>query len=68
MRIISFIEDGGVVEKILRHLGLWETRNHDPPAPDGPETPSSPIMTIIHRFLPSIIISNSRFRFLSHTG
>lgn len=39
MRIIGFINDGGVVEKILRHLGLWQTRNHDPPAPDGPRSP-----------------------------
>jgi len=31
MKIISFIEDTEVIEKILRHLGLWETRNHDPP-------------------------------------
>jgi hypothetical protein len=30
--IISFIEDKDVIEKILRHLGLWKTRNHDPPA------------------------------------
>jgi hypothetical protein len=30
MRIISFIEDECVIEKILRHLGLWLTRNHDP--------------------------------------
>ena len=39
MRIISFIEDMGVVEKILRHLGLWKTRNHDPPGPDVPRSP-----------------------------
>ena len=39
MRIISFIEDSGVVEKILRHLGLWETRNHGPPAADSPRSP-----------------------------
>ena len=32
MKIISIIEDGKIIEKILRHLGLWETRNHDPPA------------------------------------
>jgi len=31
MRIISFIEDLGVVEKILKNAGLWGTRNHDPP-------------------------------------
>ena len=31
MKIISFIEDKEVIEKILRHLGLWKTRNHDPP-------------------------------------
>jgi len=24
MRIISFIEDDEVIEKILKHLGLWE--------------------------------------------
>jgi len=32
MKIISFIEDKAVIEKILRQLGLWENRNHDPPA------------------------------------
>ena len=31
MRIISFIEDKETIKKILVHLGLWETRNHDPP-------------------------------------
>ena len=31
MRIISFIEDSETIKKILVHLGLWETRNHDPP-------------------------------------
>jgi len=24
MKIISFIEDLDIIEKILRHLGLWE--------------------------------------------
>ena len=33
MRIISFIEDLDIIEKILRHLGLWDIRNHDPPQP-----------------------------------
>jgi len=31
MRIISFIEELNVVGKILRHLDLWDIRNHDPP-------------------------------------
>ena len=31
MRIISFIEDKATIKKILVHLGLWETWNHDPP-------------------------------------
>ena len=31
MRIISFIEDKETIKKILVHLILWETRNHDPP-------------------------------------
>jgi hypothetical protein len=28
----SFIEDEAVIKKILEHLGLWDTRNHSPPA------------------------------------
>ena len=35
MRVIALIDDRRVVEKILRHLGVW----HDPPlrpAPQGP--------------------------------
>lgn len=31
MRVIAFIKDQPLIEKILSHLGLWETRNHDPP-------------------------------------
>lgn len=34
MKIISFIEDDALIKKILQHLGLWETRNHDPPQAD----------------------------------
>ena len=29
--IISIIEEPDVIRKILVHLDLWETRNHDPP-------------------------------------
>ncbi len=32
MKVISVIEDRAVIKKILQHLGLWETRSHDPPA------------------------------------
>ena len=31
IKIITFIEHEAVIEKIWRHLGLWEARNHDPP-------------------------------------
>ena len=31
MRIISIIEDLAIVKKILIHLNLWATKNHDPP-------------------------------------
>jgi hypothetical protein len=34
MRIIAFIEDSDLIEKILRHLGLWVIRNHDSPLPN----------------------------------
>jgi len=37
MRVIAFIEDDDVIRKILVHLGLWDTRNHDPPHP-APES------------------------------
>ena len=33
MRIIAFIENNGLIRKILKHIGLWETRNHGPPSP-----------------------------------
>ncbi len=39
MKIISFIEHKEVIEKILRHLGLWDTRNHDPPVRNTPHIP-----------------------------
>jgi hypothetical protein len=35
MKIIGFIEDIEIIEMILRHLGLWDIRNHDPSAPDS---------------------------------
>ena len=28
--------NGGQVKKILQHLGLWDTRSHDPPAREIP--------------------------------
>jgi hypothetical protein len=31
MRVISVIEDRLIIKKILKHLGLWDTHNHDPP-------------------------------------
>ena len=31
MKVIAFIEQQPVIRKILTHLGLWKTRNHDPP-------------------------------------
>jgi hypothetical protein len=33
MRIIAFIEFPHIIKRILEHLGLWLTHNHDPPAP-----------------------------------
>lgn len=51
MKIIGFIEDDEIIEKILRHLGLWETRpvgrsarrvasSHDPPQ-SGDQPPAN---------------------------
>ena len=40
MKIISFIEDEALIRKILQHLSLWETRNHDPPQSNQVHTPT----------------------------
>jgi hypothetical protein len=50
MRIIALIEDDQIIQKILRHLGLWETNNHDPPARNPSQTANEPI-GCIHRIL-----------------
>ncbi len=31
MRIITFIGSDAIIQKILKRLGLWETRSHSPP-------------------------------------
>ena len=35
LKIISFIEDEEVIEKILKHLGLWEMKARHPPKPSA---------------------------------
>ncbi|MBI4482082.1 MAG: hypothetical protein HY652_04230 [Acidobacteria bacterium] len=39
MRIISFIEDPAVIQRILTHLGLW----HVPPRKRAPRPSSHPL-------------------------
>jgi hypothetical protein len=39
MKIIAFIEQQEVIMKILRHLNLWDTHNHDPPPQNSPHMP-----------------------------
>ena len=34
MKIISIIDDFDIIEQILKHLDLWDIRNHDPPETD----------------------------------
>jgi hypothetical protein len=33
MKRIGFVDGVEIIENILRHLGLWEMHNHDPPVP-----------------------------------
>jgi len=40
MKVIAFIEDDALIKKILVHLGLWDTRNHDPPKPSDMHMPT----------------------------
>jgi len=35
MRIISFIDDDVVIQKILKHLGLWFVKPKPPPRANG---------------------------------
>ena len=39
MRIISIIDDFGIIDKILKHLDLWDVRNHDPPETESVNIP-----------------------------
>ena len=34
MKVICFVEDDALIKKILKHLGMWETRKDDPPQLD----------------------------------
>ena len=36
MRILAFIEDEEVIEKILKHLGLWDLKVRPPPKVKAP--------------------------------
>ena len=36
MRIIAFIEDEQLVNKILKHLSLWDVKRKLPPCANGP--------------------------------
>ena len=36
MKIISAIEDEQVIEKILKHLGLWDQKARPPPKANAP--------------------------------
>jgi hypothetical protein len=38
MRMIAFIEDAALIRVIAKHLGLWETKNHDPPSRNSSHT------------------------------
>ena len=33
MKIISVVEDNEVIKKILKHLGLWDSKPRPPPEP-----------------------------------
>jgi hypothetical protein len=40
VKAVAFIEDDALIKKILMDLGLWETRNHDPPQDDNVHIPT----------------------------
>jgi hypothetical protein len=44
MRIVSFIEEGAVIEKILRHCGLWKEQTPRPPPTAPPPVLNEPTL------------------------
>ena len=36
MRVIAFIEDPDVIEKILKHVGLWDVKRKPRPVANAP--------------------------------
>ena len=44
MRIVSFIEEPYVIQKILRHCELWKEAPRPPPKIPGPSLPDGPTL------------------------
>ena len=47
MRVIALINDAGVVQRILKHLGLWAPRQNEraPPAATEAVLPAGNVLT-----------------------
>lgn len=43
MRVIAFIEDSGVIKKILKHLSLWDIKRKPRPTANAPPILASPM-------------------------
>ena len=70
MKVIAFIEDDALIKKILKHLGLWDTRIHDPPRLDDVHIPSVELLAKnakITIFLPKMacLFKIARYTYLS---
>ena len=50
MKVISFIQEPAIIEKILRHIGLWSPAPRSPPRTILPDLP---VGTILDGGLPS---------------
>lgn len=40
MKVICYIENDALIKKIWMHLGLWDTKNHDPPQSNDAHIPT----------------------------
>ena len=55
MRIIAFIDDAGLIERILRHLNLWDPQPETPsPAGPDPPWPRGETIPLTHHPMPDI--------------
>ena len=56
MKVISVVEDNEVIKKILKHLGLWDSKPRSPPKPKDVSKKSE---TVIDDSFSQLLVSDN---------